>query len=230
MTYNPPSRNPTDNDSMVGMFNLVLQKFLQNFVDDMLPAQVVSYNRTTNLAQVQPLIQRVTTGGTIVTRAAVQSVPVFQLGGGGFVLNFPIKAGDLGWLKANDCDISLFKQLWRMVIPNTARRHDFADSIFFPSILTGFTIQTPDSANTVLQNLAGTFRVSLGPGNACITDESGYSQSTSALLDLQSTTRAFKLPVMSGAQKTAISSPQKGMMVWDSTENAVSTYNGSVWS
>ena len=229
----PPSRNPTDDDSMVGVFNVVLSKFLQNFVDDMIPGKVVAYNRTTNLAQVQPLVSRVTTKGNIVQRAAVQSVPVLQIGGGGFMLNFPIKAGDLGFIKANDVDISLFKQIWQMVIPNTARKHNFADSIFIPAVLTGFTIETPDTNNVVLQAIDGSVRISLGAGNACITDEAGYSQTTSAVLDVQSTTRAFKIPRMTTGQRDAIPSPEGGMMVYvtDSAPPKFSFYtDGFGWS
>ncbi|WP_202973956.1 Gp138 family membrane-puncturing spike protein [Fimbriiglobus ruber] len=61
----------------------------------MLPAQVIAYDRTTNRAQVQPLIAVVTTANQVVQRAQ-SSVPVFQYGGGGFVLSFPVMTGDTG--------------------------------------------------------------------------------------------------------------------------------------
>ena len=224
----PFSRNPTNDDSLVGTFKVVLEKFLQD-VDDMLPAQIIAYNRTTNMAQIQPLISMVTTDQTIIQRAQIMSCPVFQIGGGGFMLNFPIKTGDMGWMKANDRDISLFKQSWQSTIPNTSRKHSFADAIFIPSILTGFVLAGGDSTNLTLQSLNGSIRLSMGAG-VCISDETGYTQSNNAILDLQSTTKAFKLPVMTTAQKNAIPSPQTGMMVWDSTENGVSTYNGGSWS
>ena len=162
MTSTPqiPSRNPTNNDSMSGMFDVVLTKFLQG-VDDMLPAQVVAFDRTTNLAQVQPLIPLVITNGQIVQRAPVQSIQVLQIGGGGFVLNFPIQPGDLGFIKANDRDISLFLQTFSTAIPNTARKHSFEDAIFVPTIMTGFTINSEDAANVVLQSLDGSVRVAV---------------------------------------------------------------------
>ena len=69
----------------------------------------------------------------------------------------------------------------------------------------------------------------MGTGT-CITDETGYSQSASAILDLQSTTKAFKFPSMSTTQKNAISSPQAGFAVYDTTEGGISTYNGTSWS
>jgi len=223
-----PSRNPTNNDSMVGMFHVVLEKFLQS-IDDMLPAQIVAFDRATGMAQVQPLISIITTDNTILQRAPVMSVPVMQIGGGGFMLNFPIAPGDLGWLKSNDRDISLFKQFWAQSPPNTSRKHDFGDAIFIPSILTGFAIAGADASNVTLQSLNGSVRLSMGAGVA-ISDETGYSQSASAILDCQSTTKAFKLPAMTTSQKAAIPSPKAGFMVWDTTEGGVSTYNGSVWS
>ena len=164
----PPSINPTNYGSLTGVLNFALTKFLQG-VDDMLPAQVVSFNRTTNMAQVQPLIPMVTTDNIILQRAAIQSVPVVQLGGGGFLLNFPLQSGDLGFIKANDRDISLFVQSWSSAIPNTARKHSFEDAVFIPSCLTGFTIAGADAANLVIQNLAGTVKISLSGNSVSIT-------------------------------------------------------------
>lgn len=156
-----PSRNPSVDGRLYGVFRLALNKFLQGNIDDMLPAQVIAYDRATNFASVQPMINVVTTLNTVQQRAPIASVPVLQLGGGGFVLNFPINPGDIGFLKSNDRDISLFKQVWRIISPASGRMHSFEDAIFIPSILTGFTIQSEDAANVVLQNLAGTVRVAI---------------------------------------------------------------------
>ena len=92
-----------------------------------------------------------------------------------------------------------------MCIPNTRRMHDFARIVSSSrAILTGFTIETPDAANVVLQAIDGSVRISLGAGNACITDLSGYSQSVNCVLDLASTTRAFAFPRMTTGQIAAI--------------------------
>src|SRR6516164_6319501 len=113
MTFIPiPSRHPTNDDSLLGTLNVFFSKFLQNNIDDMLPAQVIKFDRPSNLAQIQPLIPMVTTKGIIIQRAQIMSAPVLQMGGGGFVLNFPIATGDLGFIKSNDRDISTFKQTW----------------------------------------------------------------------------------------------------------------------
>ena len=227
---NPPSIQPTNQDSLSGTFDFALSKFLQN-IDDMLPAQIIAYDRPSNMAQVQPLIYVVTTSDTLVQRAPILSVPVLQIGGGGFVLNFPIKTGDLGWLKANDRDVSLFKQSWGMSQPNTARKHNFSDAIFIPSILTGFVIAGSDAANVTLQSLSGSIRLSMGT-SVCVTDETGYTPNTGAVLDVQSTTKAFKVPRMTHAQRDAIPSPEGGFMVYVTDAPTGFSYytDGTGWS
>jgi hypothetical protein len=64
-----------------------------------------------------------------------------------------------------------------------------------------------------------------GNGNVGI----GASAITSAKLSLTSTTSGFLPPVMTTTQRDAISSPASGLMIYDSTVNKVSVYNGSVW-
>ncbi|WP_422930147.1 Gp138 family membrane-puncturing spike protein [Singulisphaera sp. PoT] len=232
-TNSPPSRNPAEDDSMVGMMRLVLTKFLQN-TDDMLPAQVMAYDRATNLAQVQPLIAMVTTDNIVIRRAQVAAVPVVQLGGGGFVLSFPIATGDLGWIKANDRDISLFKATFASSSPNTQRKHSFEDAVFIPdTMMRGVTVAPEDAANAVFQNLAGTVKIALWDDLIQILAPSGVgiggTPGPGALLDLQGA-KAFGLPQMTTAQKNAIPSPRKGFQVFDTDLDGVSTYTSAGWT
>ena len=140
-----------------------MRKALQS-TDDMLPAQVVAYDRNSNRATVQPLIRMVTTTGQQVSRAQIASVPVFNIGGGGFVLSFPLVRGDLGWIKASDRDISLFLQHYTEASPNTARLHTFADAVFIPDVMTGWNIDEADASRVVLQSLDGSVKITLGTG------------------------------------------------------------------
>lgn len=161
-----PSANPAYYNSLAGVFRLVLEKFLQK-TDDMLPAKVIAYDRASNRATVLPLIYMVTTSNERINRAQVASVPVLQLGGGGFVLSFPIQAGDLGWIKATDRDISLFKQSYENSGPNTQRKHTFEDSMFIPDVMMrGVAIS--DEGAVTLQNLAGTVKVALNEDSVTI--------------------------------------------------------------
>lgn len=156
-----PSRDPADDGTLLGMLREVLRKQLQA-TDDMLPAQIVSYDRATNRAQVQPLIRLVTTDNRQLARAPVASVPVMQFGGGGFVLSFNLQPGNLGWIKASDRDISLFLQTYGMQAPNSARLHSFSDAVFIPDVMTGYTLAGEDADNAVLQTLDGSVKVALG--------------------------------------------------------------------
>jgi hypothetical protein len=163
-----PSQNPANLGVMSGMFREVLNKFLQQ-TDDMLPARVLSFNRATNRATVQPLIAVLTTDDQVVPRAQIASVPVLQIGAGGFVLNFPLNPGDLGWIKANDRDISLYLQTLKSSAPNTLRKHSFQDAIFIPDPMRGYTIAGEDAGNVVLQNLDGSVKISLGSDKITLT-------------------------------------------------------------
>ena len=154
------SRNPANDDSLTGTFKEVLRKTLQR-TDDMLPASVVVYDRGRNLAQVQPLIQVVDTEGQTHNRAPLARVPVLLIGGGDFFLSFDLPRGSLGWIKANDRDISLFLQQFANNRPNTARLHSFEDAVFIPDIMTGYTIAGEDSQAAVIQNKSGSVKISL---------------------------------------------------------------------
>jgi hypothetical protein len=164
---NAPSRNPAGNDTLSGLINFALTKFLQN-VDGCLPVEVLAYNPATNRAQVQPLIVQITTGNDQVPRAQVASVPVAQWGAGGFVLYFPVTTGDKGWLIANDRDISIFKQTYQQSAPNTNRLHSFEDGWFIPdTLLSGVSVA--DTAKCCIQSFDGTTSITLGGGVITLT-------------------------------------------------------------
>ena len=160
---NQPDIDPANNESLSGTIRFAFSKLMQN-VNGMLPAKVIAYDRTTNRVQVQLLIAVVTTGGAQISRPQIASLPVLLLGGGGFFMSFNLNEGDLGWVIANDRDISLFLQTYSQTAPNTARIKNFSDGIFVPDIMTGYTIAPEDSGNAVLQSLDGTVKITLDTG------------------------------------------------------------------
>jgi hypothetical protein len=159
-----PSVDPSELDSTVGMLRFVLKKFLQG-VDDCMPATIIAYDRVANVATVQPMIKILSTENEVLSRAPIAKVPVFSIGGGNFFVSFPLKAGDTGWIKANDRDISLYLQGARaQVAPNTNRLHSFSDGLFFPDIMNDYTIAPEDmDGNMVIQNKLGTVKIALWP-------------------------------------------------------------------
>lgn len=163
-----PSYDPADAGTLAGVLKYALRKASMN-TEDMLPAKVIAYDRTKNIAQVQPLIAVLTTDGKTQSRAQIAEVPVLALGGGGFVVNFPIKTGDLGWIKANDRDISLYLQGLSESKPNTLRLHSFADGLFIPDIVRGFTIAGEDAGAMVIQKLDSSVRIAIHDDKVKIT-------------------------------------------------------------
>lgn len=159
--YAQPSGDPADDDSLAGTLRAAFRKFLQG-TDDMLPARVVAFDRDKNRATVVPLVSVLTTDNRVIARAQVASVPVVQIGGGGVVLNFNLKPGDLGHIKASDRDISNFLQSYNASPPNTLRLHTFQDGVFIPDVMRGWTIAGEDAEQAVLQTLDGNVRVSVG--------------------------------------------------------------------
>lgn len=155
---NNPDIDPADEGTLIGILNTFRNKLLQN-IDGMLPARVIAYNRDTNRVQVQPLIAVLTTDGSVVNRGQVASLPVLQLGAGNVGMLFNLVEGDLGWIVANDRDISLFLQTYSQAQPNTLRKKSFSDALFIPDVMRGYTIATEDKLHFTIQNKAGTVRM-----------------------------------------------------------------------
>lgn len=154
--------DPAVNETLAGTFQFILNKFKQWDIDDMLPVRVIAYNAEESppSVQVQPLVMMVDTNDAQYSRAQIASIPVLQIGGGGFLIYFNIKPGDIGFMKANDRDLSIFFQSLNESKPGTNRSHSFSDAVFIPAVLSGYTIDPLDTG-MVLQSLDGTVKISL---------------------------------------------------------------------
>lgn len=160
-SHNIPDLNPVDNDTLAGALQFAYMKMMQQNMNSMLPAQVVAYERASNRVQVQLLITMVTTDGSQVPRSQLASLPVAIFGGGGFSLSFDLVAGDFGWVKACDRDISLFLQSYAQSPPNTARMFSFSDGMFFPDAMKTYTASSEAAGSCVLANKDGTIKIVL---------------------------------------------------------------------
>lgn len=156
-----PSLDPADVNTMAGMLRSTFRKLLQSF-DGMLPAEVITVSEDRNWVVVRPCVKVMATDGTLVSRAQVAKVPVFTLGGGGWVISWPIAAGDLGWIIAADRDISLFLQEDGEAGPNTNRVKSFSDGLFLPDMARRWTLQGDDTSRAVWQNADGSVKIAIG--------------------------------------------------------------------
>lgn len=234
-----PSRDPANDGSLLGMARQILDKFLAQ-IDDMLPARVISYDRQTNRASVLPMVKLLTTDNRQISRAQVASVPVLRLGGDNVVLSFNLKPGDLGWIKANDRDISILTQGFKESAPNTLRKHSFQDALFIPDEMTGVTIADEDLEHAVLQTLDGSTRLAVWPEfmkilaarGLFVSDEAG-EPSEHTVFDVYSKVKASRpWPQMTTAERDAIpvTPEDEGATVWLLDTHGLSTWNGTNWS
>lgn len=157
-----PDTNTPNTGSLAGGIRDVLSKWLRNDVDDMVPARVIGYNRSTNRAVIRPLVMVGTTDGSKISRASIPNIKVFRFGGGGYFISFPLQPGDFGWLKANDRDISLVMQSkggedW----PNTERLHSFSDAMFFPDTIKDWIIGEGNASGAVFQSTDGSRSIAI---------------------------------------------------------------------
>jgi hypothetical protein len=56
------------------------------------------------------------------------------------------------------------------------------------------------------------------------------SPNTAVILDLSSTSKAFRPPVMTTTERDAISSPAEGSVIYNTTTNVLNFHNGSAWA
>lgn len=163
-----PSVDFADLGTLGGTFRAILKKWLQA-TDGMLPATVIAVSDDRNWVTVEPNILVLGTDGSTTVRGQIAKVPVFTMGAGNFVLSWPIKPGDLGWIQANDRDISLYVQANQQAQPNTDRLHSFSDAVFYPDKARQWTLADEDADRAVWQSLDGTVKVAMGTDKIKIT-------------------------------------------------------------
>ncbi len=168
MNDNFPSIDPADRYELVGLLKNAFRQLMLE-IDGAVPAKVLAYDKDKRLASIQPLIPIVGTSGESTPRGPIDAVPVFIIGAGSYVLNFPIKAGDLGYIIACDRDMSNFLQTYDTARLSTYRIKTFSDCFFLPSVMRDFIIDEEDTERVVLQSTDGTVRVALGAGIVKVT-------------------------------------------------------------
>lgn len=162
MNETSPSRKPGMGSDMSDVFALGFRKEMLD-VDDMLPAKIIAWDKDKNRAQVEILYLVTMTDGSVNPMLAPAEVPTFVLGGGDLCLCWPLKTGDLGWIKSADRDISLFLQEYNAQPGNTPRIHTFEDAMFIPDVMKDFVMV--DGAAACLQTKDGTTGVAIKSGN-----------------------------------------------------------------
>ena len=171
-----PSYAPPCEDSESSAFDYISRQ-INLRLEVCQPAIVKSYDREKNTVTVVPAITEPTATGEFVERCEID-VSVLSPCGGGFVMNFPLKEGDTGWLLASDRDISLFKQQRTVINPNTYRVHTLEDAFFIPDRVNNFKVENEDNANVVIQSLDKNVKISMGEKEIKLTTKNSTNGQT----------------------------------------------------
>ena len=161
MPNNIPRYRPATNETLLSVLKQSLKKYGEK-TDDFLPAIIIDYDRQRNRATVAHQIQMEGTSGEFVNRARLTDIPVIVSGGGGYLITFPLRPGDRGWIKASDRDLSLFLQDYQPAPPGSLKIHTFENGVFVPDLMRGFVISEEDENALVIQNTDHSVRISLG--------------------------------------------------------------------
>lgn len=169
----------SQDESLSSTFDFINNKIKQG-LNIMLPCQVLAVDRKMNRVKVLPLITLLKTNGETMNRAIIDDIPICNLSAGGFIINFPIKVGDFGYIKSNDRDISLFKQSYKNSKPNTTRKNDFADSVFIPDVINQnlYNISGEDSEALVIQSYDNSTKISMSNGKIILQAETIEQRAT----------------------------------------------------
>mgnify|MGYP001270421183 CR=1 FL=1 len=65
--------------------------------------------------------------------------------------------------------------------------------------------------------------------NIAITDDNGYSADNSAMLDIKSNSKGVLIPRLTSSQRTSISNPANGLLVYDTNDNSFYFYTNGNW-
>lgn len=102
-------------------------------------------------------------------------------------------------------------------------------------LLNGGTFKTSTSTNfgsdgsdNMFFQVAGGVKQILANANG-VSVGANTTPAASAILDVVSSTKGMLIPRMTTVNRDAISSPATGLMIYDTTVNKVSVYNGTVW-
>lgn len=113
----------------------VVAKNLISMIHTCLPAEIVKYDHTKQMADVHPLIKKKFTDGTVIDMPVIVNVPVVWPRGGGALFSFPLIKGDGVLLAFAERNIDDWLTNGGNVAPKDRRKHSFSDAIAIPGLV-----------------------------------------------------------------------------------------------
>ena len=104
-----------------------LREGISSYINCALPGRVVSYDASTQTADIQPMVRRRGEDGVVYMMPVLKRVPVFLPTGAGFT----VVAGDECLVVFADCCIDGWYETGEASLPMSGRMHDLADGFAF---------------------------------------------------------------------------------------------------
>lgn len=99
-----------------------------------MPGIVVSYDSSTQKAQIQPALKRKFKNGDVVDLPIITNCPVAFPRANNAFISLPVKAGDSGLLIFSERSIDKWLVSGGRVNPNDPRKFELSDGIFYPGL------------------------------------------------------------------------------------------------
>jgi hypothetical protein len=114
----------------------IVRAILAEEVHTHLPAQVVSYDGTTNTCSIQPCVMRMRSEDpnnlTTIELPQVDDVPVKQFGSGKLLFSVPPQVDSYGVFHVSERDLEVWLTKGGVVDPGSSRKFDLSDGWFDP--------------------------------------------------------------------------------------------------
>lgn len=142
-----------------------------------IPCKIISYDRDVHLATVQVMYLYELVNGKTIVGPEIKNIELIRIMAGGFLIDFPIKAGDTGWLLAVDRDCYDIKRESSQRKPASSDINGYKTGFWIPDQWgsdTKLGISGVDANRLTIQSKDGTQKVSIGASDISITATTLY--------------------------------------------------------
>ncbi len=152
MSLNGTLGSPNQNESkpMDEVLRLAVEGLLVN-LHTALPCQVTKVINN-SFVNIQPLLMRKYTTGTLVTLPEIQNVQISHLRGADYWIKVPVAVGDFGLAVFCERSIDSWKLEGKLTDPQDSRRHDLSDAVFIPGTYPMNNVLPGAAADMIIHN------------------------------------------------------------------------------
>lgn len=192
----------------------------------MLPGQIISFDPTTQLADIQPQLKR-KVGDDLINLPVLSQVPVRFLKSKDFVITFPLQEGDEVALYFIERSIDNWLEEGGIQSPNDTRRFDLSDAYAVPVLYSQKEIVTDfDPNNMVIKSTNGNAKITIKTDGTIEMETSGETILTSSKTTINNdlnVTGKITAPTIEAASSLTINSVE----VKDHLHGGVTTGSGN---